>query len=134
MYDILKNIAESNDWVFKYARQDFQNLYDEMENDLVHLFVDPITIDTVFSATGNETITYSGKLMLLVSSDIGDDYETKYENTIKELIATSTSRITQRMICEDATINKFQTVEVINLFDYNLDGVLVNYSITITDY
>ena len=66
MYDLLKNIAETNEWVFQYSPADYQNLYDEMTIDKVHLFIDPITIDIKFTDSGNEIYTYSGKMMLLV--------------------------------------------------------------------
>lgn len=133
MYEFLKEIAENNDFVFEYSRSDYQNLYNGMEISKIHLFVDPITIDSQFSDTGHETKTYTGKFMLLVSSDVDEDYKTKYNDHIKPLITDSTQIIKDSILCSDHEINKFQTVEVINLFDVNLDGVLVNYSITIID-
>ncbi len=78
MYEFLNNMALLNDWVFEYSRADYQNLYDEMDNGKIHLFVDPIVIDSSFSDSGNETKTYSGKFMLLLSSDVDEDYSTKY--------------------------------------------------------
>lgn len=133
MYDFLKDIATANNWKFEYSRSDYQNLYDGMEISKIHLFVDPITIDSQFSDTGHETKTYTGKFMLLVSSDIDEDYLIKYVDHIKPLITDSTQIIKDSLLCSDYEINKFQTVEVINLFDVNLDGILVNYSITIID-
>lgn len=133
MYDFLKNIATDNNWKFECSRSDYQNLYDGMEISKIHLFVDPITIDSTFSNSGSETKTYTGKFMLLVSSDVDEDYATKYIDHIKPLITDSTQIIKDGLLCSDYEINKFQTIEVINLFDVNLDGVLVNYSITIND-
>lgn len=133
MYELLKDLAAANNWVFEYSRSDYQNIYDGMEISKIHLFADPITIDSQFSDTGNETKTYTGKFMLLVSSDIDEDYLTKYVDHIKPLITDSTQIIKDSILCSDFDINKFQTLEVINLFDVNLDGVLVNYSITIND-
>jgi hypothetical protein len=131
MYEFLKDIATINNWCFEYSRSDYQNLYDGMEINKIHLFVDPITVDSVFSDSGVETKTYSGKMMLMVSSDVDEDYKTKYESHIKPLIDDTTQIIKQSVICADMEIKKFQTLEVINLFDVNLDGVLINYSITI---
>ena len=134
IYDFLKNMATVNNWYFEYSRSDYQNLYDGMEINKIHLFADPITIDSVFTDSGNEIKTYTGKIMLLVSSDVDETYKTKYESHIKPLILSSTAIIKQSILCDDTIeINKFQTVEVINLFDVNLDGVLINYSITITE-
>lgn len=134
LYDFLKNVATANNWYFEYSRSDYQNLYDGMEISKIHLFADPITIDTVFTDSGNEIKTYTGKVMLLVSSDVDETYKTKYESHIKPLITNSTQIIKQSILCEDTIeINKFQTIEIINLFDVNLDGVLINYSFTVTE-
>lgn len=133
MFEILQQIALNNDYIFSYARQDFQNLYDEMTTDKIHLFVDPITQDTSFSDAGTETNTYSGKFMLLVSSDIDEDYEQKYTNNIKPLMVDAVQAIKNELICGEVTINKFTQVEVINLFDFNLDGILITYSITLNE-
>ena len=70
MHDFLKNIAEENDWQFEYGRQDYLNLYDDVEADKTYLFADPIQTDSQFSDAGNETLTYSGKLFLVMSSDV----------------------------------------------------------------
>lgn len=130
MYDFLKQLAENNDWIFEYSRTDYQNLFSEMQIDKVHLFVDPITIDSQFSDSGNEVKTFSGKLMLLLSSDIDESYSDKYISYIKPLMDESNQILKDVLTCSDYTINKFQSVEVINLFDQNLDGILINYSIT----
>lgn len=133
MYEILEQIAINNDYIFSYARQDFQNLYDDMTTDKVHLFVDPITQDTSFSESGTETNTYSGKMMLLVSSDVDEDYQQKYVNNIKPLMNDASKSIKNALVCVEATINKFTQVEVINIFDFNLDGLLITYSVTLSE-
>lgn len=133
MYKLFKELAADNDWKFEYSRTDYQNLFSEMESNQVHLFVDPIVIDSKFSDSGDESKTYSGKFMLLYSSDIDESYSDKYDRYIKPLIDESLTKIKDSFICSDLSINKFQSVEVINLFDYNLDGILINYSITDND-
>jgi hypothetical protein len=133
VYEFFKNIAEFNGFAFEYSRSDYQNLYDEMTTDIIHLFVDPIIIDSTFSDSGHETKTYSGKFMLLVSSDIDEDYKQKYLDNIKPIIDSAIQVVKDDLRCADYDISKFQTLEVINLFDFNLDGVLVNYNVTIID-
>jgi hypothetical protein len=54
MYNFLKNLATLNLWAFEYSRSDFQNLFDDMEYEKVHLFIDPITTDTTFTDSGYE--------------------------------------------------------------------------------
>lgn len=128
MYEFLKEIAVDNDWVFEYSRTDYQNLTNDIENDKIYFFVDPIIIDSKFSDSGTESKTYSGRIMILVSSDVDEDYNYKYENHIKPLIENTSGIIKNNFSCSDFELMKFQTTEVINLFDSNLDGILINYA------
>ena len=77
--------------------------------------------------------TSYGKLMILVSSDVDEDYKQKYDNHIKALIDGALQTLKDTLVCADADIQKFETTEVINLFDFNLDGVLVNYNVILND-
>lgn len=134
MYDFFKDAATTNGWAFEYGRSDYQNLYnEEVSGGTVHLFVDPITIDSRFSDAGNESQTYSGKFMMLLSSDVDEHYEDKYNDYIKPLINSSIQTLKDELICSEMEINKFQLIEVINLLDFNFDGVLVSYSISNND-
>ena len=133
MFNFYKNLAEINGWHFEYSREDFQNLIDEENDNKVFLFVDPIVTDSKFSDVGNETITYSGKFMILLNSDIDEDYKEKVEHYINVVKTEYLQVIKDELACDEYQINSFKTLEVINLFDQNLDGVLVNYSITLLD-
>lgn len=128
MYEFLKGIADENDWVFEYSRADYQNLTNDIENDKIYFFVDPIIIDSKFNDAGSESKTYSGRLMILVSSDVDENYIDKYDNHIKPLIDSTSEIIKGSFNCSDFELLKFQTTEVINLFDSNLDGILINYA------
>lgn len=130
MYDFYKNIARENNWGFEYSRPDYQNLYDDVENDKVYLFLDPITTDSKFSDSGNETKSYSGKLMLLMSSDVDEEYSDKYIKYIKPLFEDARNILIDGFACSDFEINLFKTLEVINLFDQNMDGLMITYSVT----
>ena len=132
MYNFLQNLAELNLWFFEYSRSDYQNLFDDMEYEKIHLFVDPITTDSLFSASGFEVETYTGKMMLLISSDVDETYLEKYNDNIKPLINGALATLKQTLICSDFEVIKFQTTEVINLFDTNLDGVLITYSVRLS--
>ena len=133
MYEFLKNTAEDNVWIFEYSRSDYQNLYDEMTNDKIHLFVDPITTVSSFSDSGVETKSAYGKLMILVSSDVDEDYQQKYDTNIKPLIDGALQVLKDTLVCSIYDIQKFETIEVINLFDFNLDGLLINYNVVLND-
>jgi len=133
MYDVLKTIATINNWVFQYARKDYANLFDEAEQiGVPHIFLDPVQIDTVFDEF-NEPIStsYEGSFMCLVSSDIDEEnYDYKYQTHIKPLATTALNNIKDYVRCNtDISITNWREVEVINVFDYNLDGILVTYKL-----
>ena len=133
MYDFFKYIADTNGWGFEYGRADYQNLEREIEANKVYLFADPIIIDSKFSDLGSETLSYSGQFMLLLSSDVDEAYEDKYNDYIKPLLTDGLQILKDDMACSDYQITTFRVIEVINLFDQNFDGVLVSYSVTLED-
>lgn len=133
MYEIIKYIAEYNNWVFKYARRDFANLFDESEQKNVpHLFLDPIQITETFDEYNNKIKTnFNGSMMVLVSSDIDEeDYDFRYQTYIKPIINTTLETLKDGIKCDgENSINSWRITEVINAFDYNFDGVIITYNI-----
>lgn len=137
MYDILKTICTAKSFPFVYARRDFQNLYDEAEQKNVpHVFLDPvITEDVVNDMNVVEGKIYSGDFMVLMSSDIDEeDYDARYQKYIKPIIETHVKNIKETIRCgQEVTFNLWRKVEVINAFDYNFDGLIISYNITIEE-
>lgn len=137
MYELLKNICEANEYPFIYARRDYANLYDEIEKPNVpHIFLDPIIREERSNDMGvTESIIYSGHFMLVVSSDIDEtSYDYRYQTYIKPLLSGAMGAIKDGIRCgENVAFNQWRTTEIINLFDYNLDGLIVNYNISIDD-
>lgn len=135
MYEILKQICADNDYPFTYARSDFQNLFDEVEEKGVpHLFLDPITVSDNFSDMGVvEVKNYTGSFLLVVSSDLDEEsYQYRFDNYIKPIINQAMEVIQEGIRCADVvTFDRWQVTEVINVFDYNFDGVAVQFSISI---
>ncbi len=135
IYDIFEGIATAENWGFFYGRKDFQNLFDELGNNKVQMFLDPVISTKNRTSSGNNTVdsvTYTGNFLLLLSSDIEEDYNTRYLNHIKPISETEIQLIEQSILCTGvATIDKWSETEVINVFDYNFDGLAINYSITI---
>lgn len=138
MYDILKQVSEDQLLAFTYARKDFQNLYDEVEDNVPHIFLDPVQTqeeyDEYFNVTGR---TYSGSFVLVLSSNIEEgDYNTRYVKYIKPILEDKLRALRRGIISNQYNsavqclhIKSWNTTEVINLFDYNMDGVLVNFTI-----
>jgi len=133
MYEFLKSLSADNNWKFEYSRPDYQSLQNDIEPNEICLYADPVTIESKFSDAGNESVTYSGKFMLLLSSDVDEEYEEKYLKYVKPLIDESLQIIKDSFTCSEYQINMFRAIEVINLFDFNLDGVLVTYNILLVD-
>ena len=132
MYNILKQLATDNSYGFIYARRDYANLYDEVPTGQVQLFVDPVVITESFGEYNQvESREYSGSFMVLISSDIEKgDYEARYLGEIKPLLDVAMLAIKDGLKCNgNITINVWRTVEVINLFDYNMDGIVVTYTV-----
>jgi hypothetical protein len=135
MYEILKNICTTNNWIFNYARRDFQNLYDgeEQVGDSTPLvFLDPVQItENNDEYNVDESTTYEGSFMVLVSSDFDEiDYDTRYQEYIKPVIKSTLKDIKDGIICDGKlSIQTWRIIEIINAFDFNADGVVITYVI-----
>lgn len=134
MYDFLKDLSETSDWNFVYGRSDFQNL-DDAERDEVklHLFLDPVKIRKKRNDQNEiESRTFSGTFMMLYSSSIDElTYEERYKEYIKPIIEGRIDEIEENLTCEhEVKFEEWVSDEIINVFDYNLDGIIVTYKIT----
>lgn len=137
MKEILEAFALAQGWFFDYGRMDFQNLTDIQEQKNVsHLFLDPVEINKNRNDSQQvESISYSGTFMILYSSDIDEEsYNKRYEDYIKPIITGQVELIEDNLICEhESNIEQWKIVEVINVFDYNFDGIMVSYKVTIDE-
>lgn len=131
MYNTLKNIATINNWIFTYARHDYQNLVNDVDNtDKIYLFLDPVQTSNEFDEYGDlQAISYSGSFLLLKSSEFDEGYEERYISHIKPLIDSALKSITDSLSCTSVGIQSWNTTEVINLFDMNMDGIVVKYTV-----
>lgn len=137
MKEILETLATAEGWVFDYGRADFHNLHEAAEQKNVsHLFLDPVEINKNRNDSGQvESISYSGSFMILYSSDIDEkSYNERYEKFIKPIVNGQVELIEEDLICQyEASLEQWKIVEVINVFDYNFDGILVSYKVTINE-
>jgi hypothetical protein len=131
MYNELKQIAQDNGWGFLYGRPDYNNLFSEAEEtEKLYLFVDPIATENEYGEYGElQGVTYSGRFMLVYSSELDEGYEERYLNDIKPIIEESTQTLTDALACKDLFIQSWKMTEIINIMDAGYDGVLVNYSV-----
>lgn len=129
----LENIALSKGWRFIHARRDYQNLTDVLnyirdeiesfEENETGIFLDPVT--TSRQADG---ILYTGSFMVLTHSDLDMTYDQKYDTYIKPAKEYINGALWNKLRC-DFDINTWTTIEVINVFDFNADGVSVQFNL-----
>lgn len=130
----LEAIANHFHWKVVYARRDYQNLTDvtdfiystsqSYETGETFMLIDPIIRHP--HETG---ITYTGNLMILTNSDLDtESYEEKFENYIRPLLAIVLGRMKSNLLC-NYDINLWRVIEIINFFDFNADGVSINFEL-----
>lgn len=137
MYEILKALAAANGFKFEYGRHDFQNLHEAAEQKNVsHIFLDPVEIrDIENDSSVIEQKVYSGSFMILHSSDIDKkSYNDRYQDYIKPIVTEDLQTIKDAIRCGyEVTFDLWKTIEVINVFDFNFDGVICTYQLTIDE-
>jgi hypothetical protein len=137
MKEIIEAIATANGWVSVYGRKDFNNLYNEIEvENQANLFLEPPVIDDVHNDMGIvEKKVYSGFLTIGYSSDIDEkDYQARYDKYIKPIMDDIIGILKNEIRCgQDVLFNLWRTTEFVNAFDYNFDGVILEYNITIDE-
>lgn len=132
--DKLEQLATSYGWRFVHARRDYQNLTDalafvtdEIEGYGVGetiLFLDPVIRDF----TESDGVKYSGNFMILTKSDLDMSYEEKQEKYINPLVEVVQDKLRSNLSCS-YKINQFRTIEVINVFDINADGLSIQFNL-----
>lgn len=131
--DKFKEIADATGWGINYARRDVQNLQNISDSIYsasqcygsgeTFLFIDPII------RTPHETgITYTGNFMVLTNSPLDMSYEEKFESYIRPLLKTVLIDMKSALLCE-YDVNTWRSIEVINFFDFNADGLSINYEL-----
>lgn len=134
----LKSIAEVKEWDWCYGKDHWQNLTDAANDEqkpfeervkfLKLLWKDKESkLDSYGTTTG---YTYYGEMLLLVRSKISDqDYNYKYETHIKNLEELSEDMKNNFDICEEWTLRKWKEIEVENIYDANMDGLKIQFTI-----
>ena len=129
----LKEIADSYGWRFVYARRDYQNLIDAtnfISDELrdagkgeTVLFMDPVT-----RRAENIGTRFTGNFMVLTSSDFDNSYEERMLNYVDPLIRKVMNDMRAQLVC-DFDVDDWTAIEVINMFDFNADGLNVRFNL-----
>lgn len=132
--DKLQTIATDNGWTFNHGRRDYQNIQDivsrlksqseDLASGETFLMLDPIQRKTLTS----NTFEYSGNFMVLTNSDLKKTYTEKYEAFIAPLLEVVGVSMRNKMNC-DFDVKLWRTIEVVNMFDFNADGLSVSFNL-----
>ena len=132
--DKFESVAISYGWEFVHARRDYQNLIDatnfiadELEGYSIGetvLFLDPVTRNGE-----SDGIRYQGNFMVLTKSDLDDSYDQKYEKYIEPIIPIVLENFKNKIRCEFPEITSWKSIEVVNVFDFNADGLSVSFNV-----
>ena len=142
LVEILRETSSQLNWKFYYGRRDFNNLVEaSSENDLQwYFFLDPITTEADRN-NGNQTgeFLHEGHFMILTKSNMDDVYDNqlevnpddgKYRKHIQPKVKKLFLDFEQKLNClAQVEIKTLKLSEVVNLFDENLDGILVQFKI-----
>lgn len=135
----IKEISNALGWEFNQGSDVWQNLLDfpddtekpfeEKQIYCLLLWNDDETIFNEYSSPIK--MNYTGEFILAVRSRMDDeDYNQKYDNHIKHLKEVIQGFYSHFGVCQDFSISRAKTTEVVNTYDTNLDGLKVNYSIS----
>lgn len=129
----LSEFATSKQWQFINARRDYQNLQNITEwissetegydTGQTFIFLDPVT--RVPTTSG---VRYSGNFLVLTNSDIDMTYQQKLDAYIKPLLSIVGKQLWNQIRCS-YDISQFRIIEVVNVFDFNADGVSVAFDV-----
>ena len=130
----LKQLAEERGWRFVYARRDYQNLHDVthfIEDEMQEaglgetvLFLDPITR----RRENVGEIRHSGNFMVLTKSDLDDTYDHRTKFYIDPLLDEVMHGLADELRC-DYDIDDWTAIELINVFDFNADGLSLRFNL-----
>lgn len=130
--EAFKSFADDQGWSFVYARRDYQNLHDSANfiTDALEgvgigetvLFLDPLR-----RAKGESGTDEAGFMMILTKSNHDQTYEERFDLYIDPLINIVMNTFYNKLRCS-FDINEWRSTEVINMFDWNADGLLINFS------
>lgn len=127
-------------WHFNYGAAHWQNLKDFPKDEelpfkarnryLLLLWQDREKIKNEYGATVGYTFT--GEFLLMVRSKISDeDYNYKYDTHIKNLYAESDLIDNDFTSCEEWLVKKWKEIEVENVYDTNMDGLKIQFTLTL---
>ncbi|MEE1963550.1 hypothetical protein V1387_12705 [Allomuricauda taeanensis] len=130
MKSFLESICTAQGWIFDYGFAAFQNLRNANNTSTkVHLFCDPIQSSESLNEYG-QTVgsTYTLSLMLVLPSNLSEDYCSRYANYIEPIKTTHYPALKAAFQCSEYSLQSIGYTEIVNsrALDLNCDGLLIN--------
>lgn len=135
----LKEIAEGLNFTFDYGTRAMLNLMksNSMTEETYFLLSSPITWTDGASEFGIGNSIASGNFLLLRKSKFGGvayrskgqhEDKTKFKNNIVPLL-TEAKNIKNKILCTNLKINSWSVIEGFDIFDANLDGLIITFTL-----
>lgn len=131
-------VVQGLKWNFNYGKEHWQNLGDH-KDDAKLPFVDRqkylllLWKDRTFAVNKHGAVTgytFDGEMVLSVRSRISDPtYDYKYETHIKNLEAETERLFNSIPDCDGWTIKSWKESEVSNIYDANMDGLRIRFTV-----
>lgn len=127
---------------FHYGDYASHNLIDLVEPDEevsernVHIFLLPYQVEDIFGTTGfySHRNIFRGDLLVLVKSNLDESnwekyYNEKFDHNISGLENFVRETFRPEIINCELEISRWSYQQIINIFDVNMDGLLITYEV-----
>jgi hypothetical protein len=141
MQDIVKffyDFSQTKNWIFSYGNQANQNLLQsDLATNQVYFLLDPVRRLKAFSEFGGSGYkSFEGSFLLVKKSKIDQLYfqslsAGKYGQNIEPMLRLRLPQLEDELNCSDYRIDSWSIIDVTDIFDINLDGIIVNYKISV---
>lgn len=134
----LKQVSKQLGWEFNYGKGHWQNIQDlpddgdlpfaQRKKYFLLLWKDREKIKGGYGETTGYRFT--GEFLLVVRSRMSDeDYNYKYETHIKNLESEANKFDGAINDCDDFVVARWKEIEVENMYDTNMDGLKIQFTV-----
>lgn len=139
LVEILQSYSTQYGWTFSYGNASNRNLLSsDTTVGRIYLLLDPVRRSVANSEYGGlGDVTFSGNFMLVQKSDRDQQYHNqkdqlsssgKYETNILPMLQLLNT-FNEDVACDDLQVTQWDIIDLVDVLDVNLDGLLVTYTI-----
>ena len=137
---VFQDFCLMNNINYQYGQRHCLNLLNELKCNQVYFLHDRNVRNKANTQDGtSERITFTGSVFLVVKSDcdkpffkekMQQDKKNKYESNIEPLLEL-VGKFEKSFNCSDYTLSNIQITDVVDLLDFNADGLFIEYTINV---